>query len=156
MKVRFEEDGSLTQAEVVIRHPTGASPGAEEVLRAVSERLREGAKLAVHKGDAEVYLEYGEIIFFETGGSAIYVHTAEEAYATDKRLYELEKELPAHFARISKSAIVNADRIRSIDRPLASSGLIRFRGSHKAVYVSRRYYKNLKKVIDERMKQHEI
>ena len=156
MKVRFEEDGSLTQAEVVIRHPPGALPAPADALRAAAESLDRGAKLAVHKGGAEVYLEYREIIFFETGGNTIYAHTAGEAYATDKRLYELEGELPAHFARISKSAIVNADRIRSIDRPLASSGLIRFGGSHKAVYVSRRYYKNLKKIIDERMKRHEV
>ena len=56
---------------------------------------------------------------------------------------ELENILPNSFLRISKSTIVNIQKIYSLSHSV-SSHLITFQNSHKQVYVSRMYYKVLK------------
>ena len=63
---------------------------------------------------------------------------------TDTKLYELEEILPRKFVRISKSSIVNSDKIYSIQKNLTASSLIEFKNTHKQIYVSRSYYKLLK------------
>ena len=65
------------------------------------------------------------------------------------KLYELEDLLPNNFIRVSKSAIVNVSHIFSIDRNVTSSSCIKFNGTYKNVYVSRRYYKDLKNKLNE-------
>ncbi len=63
------------------------------------------------------------------------------------KLYELEELLPRAFIRISKSAILNSSKVYSIARNLTASSRVEFFGSHKAVFVSRNYYKLLKDKI---------
>ena len=91
-----------------------------------------------------------DIMFFETSGETVCAHTADDIFKTEFKLYELQKILPAKFIRISKSAIVNTVHILSISRNITSSSLIKFHKSHKQVYVSRLYYKELKQKLSER------
>ncbi|MGD9559081.1 MAG: LytTR family DNA-binding domain-containing protein, partial [Oscillospiraceae bacterium] len=78
------------------------------------------------------------------GGEAVYAHTENDAYHVKHRLYELEAMLPAAFVRVSKSAIVNAQRIYSVEQGVTGPRLIRFAGTQKLLYASRRYYAALK------------
>ena len=64
--------------------------------------------------------------------------------------YELEDMLGSDFLRISKSAIVNLNRIYAIRRNLAASSEISFQGTHKQIYVSRAYIKVLKERLEEK------
>lgn len=80
----------------------------------------------------------------------ISAHTIQDMYRIKYRLYELEEMLPGYFLRISKSAILNTKKIFAIDRNLSSASLVSFQGTHKKVYVSRRYYKPLKDRLEER------
>lgn len=91
-----------------------------------------------------------DILFFETDGGMIYAHTVDDVFQTKYKLYELEELLPRTFLRISKSAIVNTDKIYSIHRNLTASSLIAFQHTHKEIYVSRSYYKLLKSKLEEK------
>lgn len=51
--------------------------------------------------------------------------------------HELEEMLPGVFMRVSKSAILNVDRIFSIERKLSSASVVQFQNSYKQVYASR-------------------
>ncbi|MDO4492584.1 MAG: LytTR family DNA-binding domain-containing protein [Clostridia bacterium] len=134
--------------EVVIR----CSAIGEEVL-ALQKLIREGVKhapqLCLTKGDAEYYVDPSSILFFETEGNTVMAHTADNAFEAGMKLYELESLLGATFQRISKSAVVNTKAIWSIARGLSGAGAISFRGTHKQVYVSRAYYKQLKEKLEE-------
>ena len=90
------------------------------------------------------------MLFFETDGNTINVHTADDIYETRYRLYELEEMLPGSFMRISKSAVVNTNRIYSISRGMSASGVIQFEHTHKQLYVSRLYLKPLKQKLEEK------
>ena len=58
--------------------------------------------------------------------------------------------LPGFFMRVSKSTILNTDRVYSLTRNLTASSLVTFADSHKQVYVSRNYYKALVNKIKEK------
>ena len=72
-----------------------------------------------------------------------YINIINERKEKLGKLYELENILPNSFLRISKSTIVNIQKIYSLSHSV-SSHLITFQNSHKQVYVSRMYYKVLK------------
>ena len=79
----------------------------------------------------------------ESDNGTVFAHTTNDMFSTPKKLYELENILPSYFLRISKSTILNIQKIYSLSHSV-SSHLITFQNSHKQVYVSRMYYKVLK------------
>jgi DNA-binding LytR/AlgR family response regulator len=98
----------------------------------------------------EYYLPAEHILFFETQDEQVYAHTARDVYRIKRRLYELERELPRVFVRVSKSAIVNTARIYSVTRDFtgfSSVSQAHFRDTQKTIYISRRYAATLRDAL---------
>ena len=148
LKIRIEMSEDV-QEEVVIRcrEITPEIIRLQQLLSGNSDRSNQ---FLVYKGDTEYYLNVNEILFFETEGSAVMAHTRDDVYETRRKLYELEELLGGRFQRISKSAIVNVDKVYSIKRNVTSSSAIEFQGTHKQIYVSRAYYKILREKLEEK------
>ena len=148
LKIRIEMSEGV-QEEVVIRcrEITPEIIRLQQLLSGDSDRSNQ---FLLYKGDTEYYLNVNDIIFFETDGNAVMAHTRDEVYETRRKLYELEELLGGRFQRISKSAIVNVDKVYSIKRNVTSSSAIEFQGTHKQIYVSRAYYKILREKLEEK------
>lgn len=148
LKIRIEMSEDV-QEEVVIRcrEITPEIIRLQQLLSGNSDRSNQ---FLVYKGDTEYYLNVNDIIFFETEGNAVMAHTRDDVYETRRKLYELEELLGGRFQRISKSAIVNVDKVYSIKRNVTSSSAIEFQGTHKQIYVSRAYYKVLREKLEEK------
>ena len=155
MKVRIEIENNLIEDEVIIRC-SEINNNIQKIQTAISNVTSTMQKIVALKENKEVYLPLEQILFFETNNNSVDVHTAHDTYSSKYRLYELEEILPNAFLRISKSTIVNSNHIFSITRNLTSSSLIQFYDTHKQVYVSRYYYKDLRKKINERRNHNEI
>ena len=138
MKVRLEIDDSLKEDEIVIR-----TKEYTEELKQLISNFKSKPSIQFFKQDTEYYLDLDAILFFESDNGTVYAHTVSDMFSTTQKLYELENILPNFFLRISKSTIVNIQRIYSLSHSV-SSHLITFQNSHKQVYVSRMYYKVLK------------
>ncbi len=123
-----------------------------EIQRLALEGGKAEEAIRFYKGDTEYFFPAKEVLFFETSGENVFAHTGEDSFEVKLRLYELEKILPANFARISKSAILNLDKIFSISRNITSASKVSFLNSHKHVYISRHYYRLLKQRFEERIK----
>ncbi len=149
MKIRMEVDEALETDEIIIRCRK-LNEEVTRVQKAVSEAVENQSRIVFRKGEAEYYFPLEEMLFFETDMDGISAHTIQDMYRIKYRLYELEEMLPGYFLRISKSAILNTKKIFAIDRNLSSASLVSFQGTHKKVYVSRRYYKPLKDRLEER------
>lgn len=147
MKIRIETDTDIEE-EIVIKCRQ-LTPEIIRLQQMLTEAAGSSRQLALFRDDTEYYIETADILFFETEGTSVMAHTAADVYGTRLRLYELEELLPASFMRISKSSIVNTDRIYSINRNLTASSAVEFQGTHKQVYVSRGYYKALKEKLEE-------
>ena len=146
MKVRIELDPQMDEPEMIIRAPRLT----EEVARLQQLILEQKmTPLTFYKDRSEYFVDVSEIHFFETDGEKIYGHTREEAYEVRQKLYELEELLPISFCRISKSTIVNAKQIYSIEKSFSGTSTVNFYQTHKQVHVSRHYYQLLKERLKE-------
>ena len=149
MKVHIEIDDSIPNDEVLIR-----CGRADEKIQRICQLIleHEGAEpnITFYKDNREFYFSLSNVMFFETEGEHIYAHTEDDTYLIKFRLYELEDMLPRSFVRVAKSTIVNAAKVYSITRNITSASLIQFAGSHKQVYASRYYYKDLQQRLQER------
>lgn len=154
MKINIVFDDSLTENEVVIRC-AALNEEVQRIQEAVAGIASHSGRFVCYQNDTEYYLPLDTILFFETGDGGICAHTADHVYHTRLKLYELEEFLPGCFMRVSKSTILNTDRIYSITRNLTASSIVEFNGTHKQVYVSRYYYKPLKFKLEEKRKDYE-
>jgi DNA-binding LytR/AlgR family response regulator len=149
VRIRIELTGGNEEEEIVIR-----CAQADERIRRIQQILREPAgdtpQIGFYKNNSEYYFPLDDVLFFETESDAVYAHTAGDSFKTRLRLYELENALPRRFVRVSKSTILNTDRVRTLTHNIASASLAEFADTHKHVYVSRRYFGELKQRLNER------
>ncbi|MGT2846096.1 LytTR family DNA-binding domain-containing protein [Streptococcus massiliensis] len=146
MKIRIELDETITEAELVIR-----APQLTDQIQQIQALLKEFDRkpLIFYKGTSEYFLDVTKILFFETDGDKVFAHTGDNAYEVKLKLYELEDYLPRIFCRISKSTIVNAKKIYSLDKSFSGTSSISFYETHKQTHVSRHYYQFLKERLQE-------
>lgn len=151
MKVRIDIDENLKEDEIIIRC-SKLDVRTQKVYDTLMDVTKESQHLMLYKGNVEYYFPLENILFFETTDNGISAHTVDNVYETTYRLYELEELLPGYFMRVSKSTILNLNRIYSISRNLTASSEVQFINTHKQVYVSRYYYKSLKCRLEEKRK----
>lgn len=149
MKIRIEFDKELAEPEVVI-YCSRVDEVVREIRSTVNNLVSEKKKLSFTKDSKEYFLPAEDILFFESVDGSQYAHTEGDIYKAKYRLYELEGLLSKGFMRISKSTIVNKDKVLSINRGVGRPNIIQFVGSHKQVSVSRRYFKELRSALNER------
>lgn len=148
MKIRIEIVDDAEE-EIVIRTKE-LSEQIRKIQQAVKDITSEEVKLALHRADVLYYPDISSILFFETTGSGVCAHTASEVFDCDYKLYELEQILPGYFLRVSKSTILNLKEVYSITKNITASSIVEFQNSHKKVYVSRNYYKEFIRKLEEK------
>jgi DNA-binding LytR/AlgR family response regulator len=149
VKIRIELVDDITEDEVLIRCGR-VDETVKKIHQYIVAQSSLSNKITFYKKNREFYFPLDDVLFFETEGEHIYAHTKNDEYRIKHRLYELEDMLPGHFVRASKSAIVNIGKVYSITRNITASSLITFIDSHKHIYVSRHYYKELRNRMSER------
>lgn len=148
MKINLEVDERLTDTEITIRTPD-VNDQINRLMKEITEQFKEQPKIAFYQEGIRYFIDLENILFFETVDRKVCAHTADSTYSVSLKLYELEESLPLTFIRSSKSTIVNLKQIFSVDHSLRRN-LVRFRNSHKQLYVSRAYYQEFKRQLDER------
>jgi len=149
MKIRIEIDQDIGEEEVVIRC-RHFDEKMRQLQNVIADTVSQEQQILFYNNEKEYYFPVKQILFFETGENGIQAHTRDEVFQVRYRLYELEQMLPAVFLRVSKSTILNVEKVYSITRNLTASSVVEFQKTHKKVYVSRNYYKQLKYVLEER------
>jgi two-component system, LytTR family, response regulator len=73
--------------------------------------------ISVKSGDRILLIPIGDVSHFEAEDKYVFLHTLDgQQYLVNHTLTALEEKLPAHFFRISRSAIVNTHQISEIQR----------------------------------------
>lgn len=147
MKIIVETNSHVQLDEVVIR--CREENDLVRKIKKYAESL-DDTIMPFYQREHEYYLNLNDILFFETEANSISAHTVSDIFYVKYKLYELENILPKNFIRVSKSTIVNINHIYSINRNITSSSVIEFSKTHKQVFVSRFYFKNLKEKMKER------
>lgn len=149
MKVKLNIDPSLDDSEIVISAPKMTDEVAR--LYRLLQENKNTDQIEGFKDNVSYYLNLSDILFFETDSKIVMAHTEKDAYQVKYKLYQLENLLGTSFMRISKSTILNLDKIYAITRSI-SNCQIKFQDSYKTVYASRHYYRDLRNRLDERRK----
>ncbi len=149
MKIKIEFEENLQEEEIIIRC-NSLTEKIQKIQKTLSEVENTKEKMILFKNETEYYLNLEDILFFETGLHGIEAHTIDNIFQCKFKLYELEEILPGSFMRISKSAILNTNKVYAINRNLTASSVIEFKNTYKQVYVSRNYYKPLKNKLEEK------
>ena len=148
MKIRIDIDENVNETEVVIKCKE-ITEGITKLQSALLDSLSDKMTLELMKDDKEFFLSPDEILFFESQGGSTYAHTAVETFETKLKLYELEELLPRKFLRVSKSAILDVEKVYSIAKNITGPSIVQFRGSHKQINVSRQYFNILKSKLKD-------
>lgn len=138
-------------------------------IKVIAPEEEERAELFVHKEDREIkslgrYLELEqfrrgilmcqrgkdicrlsvkEVLYIESIQDVQHIHTEKETYTTKQRLYLLKEELPQSFVRISKSVILNMEKVKEY-RPLMGGMMMAEFANGEKTYISRKYLKELR------------
>lgn len=93
------------------------------------------------KKDGETHhIQSEDIIFIESMGHDVLIHTKKEDFKTSDRLWQFEKSLnPDVFLRISNSVIINTKEVKKIKVALSQKFLVTLSQGSK-VDVTRSYY----------------
>nr|WP_303244153.1 LytTR family DNA-binding domain-containing protein [uncultured Cellulosilyticum sp.] len=89
-----------------------------------------------------IKLNYEDILYVESIGKNINIHTLEQCYTIREKISDLEKKLQSNgFFRVHKSYIVNLEKVTKIDNDRATLQ------NNEIVYVSRLRYKAFKEAF---------
>ena len=149
MKIRIEVIPGIRETEIVIQCRE-VDEAISKIQKAISDTTTRKQSFIFFKEEREYFFSLDEIVFFETADNQMHAHTGSDVFQVKYRLYELEEILPGNFMRVSKSTILNTDRIISITKNLASANTVSFTETHKQVFVSRYYYRALKDKLESR------
>jgi two-component system LytT family response regulator len=85
------------------------------ILRRLEMRHPPARRLVVRTPERAIFLRTETIDWIEAAGKFVHLHVGRTVHALRESMAELEQELdPARFLRISRSAIVNLDRIQEV------------------------------------------
>ena len=111
MRVRIQHVEEKKQEEALLRL-TGedvCSAGLKEYIETDSWRM---VSLSCRKGGEIHRVKSSEIFYVESVQEVQLIHAEGDVLETRERLYVLEKMLPSSFLRISRSVILNLDRVK--------------------------------------------
>ena len=133
-----------TQPEVVEVHCHKISDEVKEIVAFVKSRQ---GQLTGTIDERQFEIPVGEVFYIEAVDNKTFMYTQNKVYETKQKLYELEELLrDKHFVRISKSAILNLMKIRSI-KPALNGRFTAVLNSGEEIIISRKYVPEFKKAL---------
>ena len=110
----------------------------DEVMRLKSHIESFDNKLYAQKDGTQFWVNLSEVLYFESVDNHTFLYTQEDVMEIKQRLYEL--------VRISKSLIVNINKIRSLKPELNRTILVTLCNG-ELLYISRKYVPFVRKLL---------
>ena len=111
---RFKEAVQRARGHIANKRAGTTARGLLELLaeRSASIQL---ARIAVKTGEKVLFIAVSDIDSIESAGNYVVVHVGKDEHVLRDTLTNLEAKLPAKtFLRVSRSAIVNLDRVKEL------------------------------------------
>ena len=122
---------------------------SDNIQRAINILEDESANsmIAAKKGKDITFLKFDEIFMFRVEDKQVKVYTENDSFLVKKALYQIEETLDSSFIRISKSTIINLDKIDRVAPSLKGMMFINLKNGLKD-NISRKYLPDFKKALD--------
>ena len=143
MKIIIIEDPNINDTEVSIV----CAKRTNEIDDIVSKISAMGVTIAGKKEQEIFLISLKDIFYFESVDGNVFFYTENGIYESTDKLYKIEERLKnLQFARISKTAIANLDKMLSI-RKAENSRLVATLVNQEKLVVSRQYVSKIKKKL---------
>ena len=103
--------------------------------------------LAVSNGDDITFLDYSDIYMIRVENKQVIVYTKNDDFTSKKPLYQLEEILDSSFVRISKSTIININKINRVTPSFRGMMFVELKNELKDT-ISRKYLPIFKESLD--------
>ena len=142
VKTKLEIDSNYMEPQLIIRAAT-VDQQVQSILDFAEGKLKTDRFIGVKDGVNQL-LKSEQLFSIYAEKGKVFVDTASDSYQVKQRLYEMEEQLsPLSFVRISKSEIVNLNKIDFFQVDITGT-LVMVLENGKKSYVSRRYVKKIK------------
>lgn len=139
MKIIKKIDETLTEVQVLIYAPN------ELAFSSLAEKIDERISFATVEGI--IFLQRRELLYIKAQKNYLELGTEKKVYKMCSPLYQLEKRLGKKFIRVSRSFLINFDRLEKLNTDIFL-GINAHVGNIK-VPVSKAYLKNINAKISE-------
>ena len=143
MKIIIEDLQPGEEEQIIVRcrqiHP--------ELMRVLNAHKMQRMMLIAYK-DSEIHrINPTDVFYIESVDDRTFLYCEREVYESKQKLYELEESLAVgDFLRVSKSAILNLRKVKSLV-PAFSGRLEAILRNDERVPISRHYVRELKSVL---------
>lgn len=118
-----------------------------EVMRLKSHIELFDSKLSAKKDNELYFINSSEILYFDSVDNRTFLYTTDDVMEINQRLYELENILSdKDFVRISKSQIVNINKIQSL-KPELNRTILATMCNNEQLSISRKYVKTIRGIL---------
>lgn len=118
-----------------------------EVMRLKSHIELFDSKLSAKKDNELYFINSSEILYFDSVDNRTFLYTTDDVMEINQRLYELENILSdKDFVRISKSQIVNINKIQSL-KPELNRTILATMCNNEQLSISRKYVKTIRNIL---------
>ena len=143
MKVTIIEDPNIKETEISIV----CTKMSSEINDIISRISAVGLTIAGKKEEETFLIPIEDIFYFESVDGKIFFYTENEIYEAVVKLYKIEEGLRnLQFSRISKTVIVNLDKLLSVKKA-ENSRLVATLVNRERLIVSRQYVSEIKKKL---------
>ena len=119
----------------------------DEVMRLKCHIELFDKKLQAKKDNELHFINSFEVLYFESVDNRTFLYTEDDVFEVKQRLYELEVILSdKDFIRISKSQIVNINKIKSLKPELNRTVLVTMCNGEQ-LYISRKYVQAIRNLL---------
>jgi two-component system, LytTR family, response regulator len=127
--------------------PAGASLSGQQTTKANPYLDR----LVIKGGGRVFFMRIASVDWVEAYGNYVSVHSGEKTWLLRRTMHEMEEGLdPRVFCRISRSAIVNLDRIKELEPAARGEHLVRL-VSGRELKLTRGYRQKLEALLGDRL-----
>ncbi len=136
---RFQAALEHALERVRLREDPARSAGQSAVLSQVQAQGKPAERLAVKSGGRFILLKVADINYVEAAHNYVELHQDKQSHLLRETISALERRLPPEkFVRISRSVIVNIDRIKELE-PLFHGEYVVTLHNGRRLTLSRRY-----------------
>ena len=143
MKVTIVDVGPDEEEELILK----CRSLDESLVEIINRFKRGGGKLTAYQDGNMFFIEPEEVFYFESVEQKVFAYCKSAVYQVKSKLYELLDELPGwKFVRVSKSVILNLNKIKSLT-PAFSGRYEALLKNGEKVIISRQYVGLLKESL---------
>lgn len=143
MKVTIVDVGPDEEEELILK----CRSLDESLVEIINRFKRGGGKLTAYQDGNMFFIEPEEVFYFESVEQKVFAYCKSEVYQVKSKLYELLDELPGwKFVRVSKSVILNLNKIKSLT-PAFSGRYEALLKNGEKIIISRQYVGLLKESL---------